>query len=294
VEALQVDNSESIHGLLGQAVGREGRVYAFGVSGAPLSQYLAYAEYARRNFEPTAYVFVIVSNDFDESLLKYNHGLGSHYFVEIEDELRLERLDRPDHPLAIRIARESALISYLVRNLGFDWSRLASALGASAAVAPGIKGPVLGNAPYRVAPEREQDSYRAVDVFLQRLPAACGVPPSNILLMLDGVRDAIYREVDGQYLEMSFAERMRSYTAQSAIRQGFEVVDLHPVFAQEYIESGRQDKFEYPSDGHWNELGHFVAARAVTRSRMFNQLFGSRSLPGVKPAGRRYSTEMQQ
>ena len=69
VEATQVTNREAMHGRLPELLDAQARVYSFGASGAPLSTYLAYAEYARNTFAPEAMVFVIVGNDFDESWL---------------------------------------------------------------------------------------------------------------------------------------------------------------------------------------------------------------------------------
>ena len=43
------------------------RVYPFGVAGSPMSQYLAFAEYARDNFRPDGLVIVIVDNDYKQS-----------------------------------------------------------------------------------------------------------------------------------------------------------------------------------------------------------------------------------
>jgi len=64
VEAFQVDNAETFHGLLGNAIGKTGRIYSFAMGGAPLSQYLAYANYAREEFSPNAFVFNIIYEGF--------------------------------------------------------------------------------------------------------------------------------------------------------------------------------------------------------------------------------------
>jgi len=80
VEAAQVENRNTIHGILSRdSVGR-GRVYSFGTSGSPLSTYLVYADYAVNVFHATELVFIVVGNDFDESLLKYKNAPGFHYF----------------------------------------------------------------------------------------------------------------------------------------------------------------------------------------------------------------------
>ena len=50
VQAIMVPFPETLTGRLQDSVGNQARIYSFGVSGSPLSQYLAYAEYARETF----------------------------------------------------------------------------------------------------------------------------------------------------------------------------------------------------------------------------------------------------
>ena len=71
VEASQAENSVTMHGILSEKVKRIGRFYSFGASGSNLPSYLAYAVYVRDKFRSNSLVFVIVRNDFDESLIKY-------------------------------------------------------------------------------------------------------------------------------------------------------------------------------------------------------------------------------
>ena len=49
-------------------------VYSFGMNGAPLSQYLAYAEHARDMYRPDALVIPIIENDFGESFRQFQAG----------------------------------------------------------------------------------------------------------------------------------------------------------------------------------------------------------------------------
>ena len=51
-------------------------VYSFGFSGAPLSQYLKWAEYSINVFNSKHLVFNIVENDFDESHLNIKNQIG--------------------------------------------------------------------------------------------------------------------------------------------------------------------------------------------------------------------------
>lgn len=93
VEAHQLSNDKSVSGILGEKVINTGRVYSIGLSGAPLSQYLAFTEYAKDELSADSLVFVIVGNDFDESLLKYKPAPRFHFFVEQDGRYILNRKD---------------------------------------------------------------------------------------------------------------------------------------------------------------------------------------------------------
>ena len=101
--------AESVAGRLARAAAPAERVYSFGTSSSALSSYLAYAGYVSKIFHPDAMAFIIIGNDFDESLLKYKNEPGHQYFVEdARGNLELKRIDY--HPSLWRtIARHSAL-----------------------------------------------------------------------------------------------------------------------------------------------------------------------------------------
>ena len=69
------------------------------------------------------------------------------------------------------------------------------------------------------------------------------------------MRQAIY---DG---DTSQALALNRLAGELAGKHGFAFVDLHPAFQADW-RANRQG-FELPSDSHWNEHGHMVAARAV-------------------------------
>ena len=93
VEANQVDAGNSAAELLHSRIEPDGRVYSIGLSGAALSQYLAFAEYSKITFHPKSIVFIIIGNDFDESLLKYGVQHRFHQFNKNDGDLTLERND---------------------------------------------------------------------------------------------------------------------------------------------------------------------------------------------------------
>jgi hypothetical protein len=271
VEAAMVPYGRTAAGILGRSVGDDGRIYSFGSSGSALSQYLAYARYARDEFHPDGMVVIIAGNDFDESLLKYRSFPGFHYFVEQEDgRLALKRIDR-----TIPWWKDLLVIPtvglYIVMNLELGnvvdrfKRRISSFLGRSAQF--------VGNVAAITEPGRVRDSERAVDEFLLRLPEMSGLPASKLALVLDAPRPELYRPEDLQAVQNSYFEVMRRYLTRAASTNGFEVIDLEPVFRADYQRRGV--KFEHPHDYHWNPTGHEVVARAIERSATYRAVFAS-------------------
>ncbi len=267
VEALMVPYEETGQGRLMKALEDQARVYSFAIRGSPLSQYLAFAEYARDKYRPDAMVFVIVGNDFDESLLAYKEEPGYFYFAERDDgRLDLELVDFvPGTSKAL--VRKSALARYLMINL--ELMLLPSRLRQrSAGGDPASR--YAGNTRADADPARIRDSKRAVDAFLAELPARSGLDPSRVFLVVDGIRPHMY---DPEMLAMtqgSYFVIMRDYIIERAAEEGFEVSDMHRVFSDHY--AGHGDKFEYPTDTHWNPLGHELFFEEMYRSNAVQQV----------------------
>ena len=258
VEAAMVPYPKTGAAILSRSLEQKARVYSFASAGSPMSQYLAYAAYARDTFHPAGFVIVIVGNDFDESLLKYKNAPGFHYLIDDgHGELVLTRIDF-EQTVWRKLVQRSALGMYLATNLQLanfkvqvnellqSLKRQYLALAHSADVADNT----------RIA-----DSKRAVDTFLRMLPSMSGLNPSRIVFVVDGNLPAIYEpEILGS-LEGSYFEVMRHYFMTSATEEGFEVIDMQQEFADHYKRNGH--RFEFPHDSHWNPIGHEVFANAV-------------------------------
>jgi hypothetical protein len=274
VEAHEVDAGQSAAELLHASLGGAGRVYSIGLSGAALPQYLATAEYACRNFRPGGLAFFIIGNDFDESLLKYNRDPQLHHFDEHG------RLAPAAYELSTtkKVLRHSAFIRYVMYNMvtGARLNQMRNLLRGPAAVS---------SAHAASGEERLRDSRRAVDYFLAQLPERCGVPPSAIVFVLDAVRPEIYSAATLEAAaETSYQARMRAYIAAEARARGYEVRDMQPVFIERHARDGT--RFEFPTDKHWNALGHRLVADEVRKSSAYRRLFD----PLVQTAGARQAT----
>ena len=273
VEAMHVENHQAIAGLLQNRVDGRGSVYGLGISAAPLSQYLAWAEFSREEFAPHSIVFVVAGNDFDESLLAVKWQEGMHFFEEGEEDLELVRVDSKPYGLLRRTTRKSALMRYLFLTVGLDWRGVARGIVPSEVQE---KRSFVGNTDAAASPERLRDSRRAVDAFLGQIPARSGLPPERILLVIDGFfRFADPSESAGPEeiarAQASFFGLMRAYLMEEARHRGHEVVDLDPIFRAHH--AIHAEPFSWPFDAHWNARAHRIVADAVAGSAAFGDTF---------------------
>jgi len=260
VEAQQVNAGASVGELLDTAVSGQGRVYSFGMSGAPLSQYLVYAEYARRTFRADALAIVIAPNDFDESLLKYKADRRFHYF-DGEGKLR-----RQDYELSgtRKLLRESAVLRFAMYNL--EAGLRLDALWRYA------RGEIDATETGEKLERRLADSRQAVAWFLDQLPGRTGLGRESIVFVVDPLRPAVYDDDTRAQADQGYYGRMTRHFIEAAAARGYEVIDLERVFLPRYQRDGI--RFEAaPTDSHWGTLGHRVVADEIRKSAAFTRLF---------------------
>ncbi|MGE4554062.1 MAG: hypothetical protein AB7D57_13200 [Desulfovibrionaceae bacterium] len=268
VEAAMVPWAETGHGRLARLLAPGTRVYAFGASGAPLSQYLACADWVRRTYAPARLVVVVVGNDFDESLFRPGAMPGFHYFREGPAGLELVRKDYAPS-LWTRLARRSRLALYLAVNVQAG-SALRGLLHGQDAGDPAA---FVGQTAAAADAARLAASRRVVDAFLERLAQAAGLPPGDVLLVVDGMRPNLYDPAGLAKAKGSYFDEMRTYLMTRARTMGYRVADMQPVFRAHWLAHGQ--RFEFPRDGHWNALGHERFARAVLDSGLLTGLPGA-------------------
>jgi hypothetical protein len=260
VEAKMVPYQQTVQGRLANLLENKRKVYSMGISGAQLAQYLAFAEYARTEFTPGALVFVIIANDFDESLTKYNEDLGFYHFQEDlgNHDLNLVRTD--DRPsLWKKLLRKSALVRYLWGTVGVS--------SIPFLLAQRFENDVqyVGNTVAYASKERLADSRRAVDRFFLELPQRAGLEKAQYLFVVDAMRPQIYSDSDMSRAKGTYFDLMRQYFLEQAKRNGYEAIDMQPRFISRHRRDG--SRFEFAIDAHWNGLGHEEAADAIASSR---------------------------
>lgn len=263
IEAAMVPYAETLQGRLAADVAGRARVYSFAASGAPLSQYLVWAEYAREHYAPEAMVITVVGNDFDESMARYSLYPGLHHFAPRDDgALELVRVDFQPSSLG-PLVYSSALGRYLLLNL-----KLRSLVGQLFAGKRTLDDTwYVGNTPGEFTPERLEAAQQAVDAFLAMLPAKSGLPPERVLLLVDGMRPELYDPPQLERAETSFFGQMRRYLLERATTAGFEAIDMQPSMMECYARE--REPFEFPTDYHWNGAGHGAVAEVARGSALW-------------------------
>ena len=231
VESKQVEDSKSLQGLLASQDSLN--YYAFGVSGAPLSQYLAFAQYAKK-YNPIAWVFVIIANDFDESMCYYKRTPGMHCF-ELNghgDDYNMVLNESVNKGWAHSLIRESALIRYLYLTAGVRSSVLVSKIINAFGMNEAIK--YRNNTLTEVSDIRMKLSYKAIDIFFETLINVYQIDPKNILIISDADRPNIYKKYYKIQKEENYFSKMKDRLLIKSNEYNFEYIDLNDYFIDNY------------------------------------------------------------
>jgi len=255
IEALQVAHNRSIGEGLSAKMSRDGRaveVYRFAISGAPMSHYLYMMEREITAYQPDWIVVVLIHNDFDESF-RFVQGRYTSSFLKLKlagGKVVAEIPPVPWRPGGADWLRRTATARYMY----YRWQ---VKIGA-------VRDLVLG--PAQAASERDEANLRrllevavATDYMFTRMAAVARTSGTKLLLAMDGVRGAIYSDSEN----VSQALILNRLSADLARKHDIPFVDLHQTFRADW--SANRRRFEFDSDGHWNEHGHAVAADAVAR-----------------------------
>jgi len=260
VEALMVPFAETLTARLQTAFAGKARAYAIAQSGAPLSQYVAYAAHACATYHPQRVVVVVVGNDFDESVHGHPGRNGMYHLYPRPDggfDYKLTPL--PPAGLVERVARHSALALYLLRNVQI-LQVIGGLLASPAHAAESL--PYVGNTSAYAGPERIAEGEKVIAWFLDALPKAACLAPTDIVIAVDALRPFIYNDDDNLRLaRATYFGRLRATLIAQATAKGFNVVDMEGPLRADY--AAAHQPFEYPTDLHWNARGHAVAAAAV-------------------------------
>ena len=252
IESLQPDVEETMPGLLRQQIGDKVDVYSFGISSAPMSQYLHMSRYVTRNFDPDILVFNIVGNDFEENLCEVGWLLGMMCLDDTGAQIKESEIIPYSPSFARRWARRSSLVRYMVLNLQLGTGAFEAVAGSRKLnVAP------VGSAP---APLDRRRVENAIDYLLRTIAEENS--ERSVIFIMDGPRRTLYGETSPELDET--APWKNSLLREITIKYEFRYIDLTNEFRRKYEQDGK--KFNSEQDYHWNKYGHSVVAGALLRT----------------------------
>ncbi len=254
IEALQVPYNRSVGEDLAAGLGTDGNpveVYRFGISGAPMSQYLQMIEHAVVPYRPDWVVVLIVHNDFDESY-KFKAGRYTSSFLKLrveEGRVAGEIAPSPWYPGTVEWLRQTATARFFLYRWQMRPELLVNLL------LPQAHATTAANTEITAVLADQAGVAAVTDYLFGRIDAAVHAMGARLLLAMDGDRYAIYRGTDSPALALN------TLAADIAARHHIPFLDLEPVFLADWQANHR--RFDFDADSHWNEHGHQVAARAI-------------------------------
>lgn len=242
IEAQMNDYEQTVQGILGNRL--KYPVYSIGYSGFTLADYLAAAQFVSREFSPVAIVITLSDGDILDAV--ETSVEGAYYVDGLSQGNKLE-LKRPfssgQESRFRNISKYSATLRYLWLNLQVQQH-----------LTP-LQNWLTGGRRVKQAELTMTQKQKLADFLLSEF-SKLSIPASRVVFVIDGDRTAVYSG------NKSSRDPIYGYFIKTAREMGFKVVDLEPVFRENYGNHGL--KFDYsPRDKHWNFLGHNIVAQQV-------------------------------
>lgn len=261
VEALHVDFDKSLAEQLERYLGIEQyEVFRFGISGAPMSQYLHVLRHEVGKYHPNLVIIVLIHNDFNESY-EYVRGVYANSFLKLDihdgivaDEIPPVEFQAPWY----RVIRDcSATWKYLayrqqvrfnaLKNLILDNQREQETYQA--------------NVPVSMVQRNEYENTLATDYIFREMKHEINNIGADLIIAMDGDRQAIYQNKNTAQLYETGVLHLNNIAKSSADKHNIRFIDLHPIFENAYHKN--HIKFEFQCNYHWNTYGHKIAAHAI-------------------------------
>lgn len=282
VEALQVPPDQSLAEDLERELGADAEVFRYGISGAPLSQYLHMARRAALPARPDVLVVLLVHNDFDESW-RYVPGMYTKSFLHLrmgqdaggDGPVRELQPEPYRQSMTSRIRNGSATWRFLAYGLQVRFETLRRLFMAQDRPASYQANIDISDLTAREALDRSATAYA-----FGRLAAESAQAGAKLLLVMDGVRGLIEAGSPQAQDYNAGALRLNRMAGEEAARLGIPFLDLHPLFAEDF--HLRQQPFAFKTDGHWNAHAHALAARALA-ARLRELGWTAPAAPGPLP-----------
>ena len=278
VEAMQVDNKKTFHGLLNnKIIKKEGqkdfkiKSIAFGASGLAFPNYIKYIEFINNNIKDKnlIYTITVIPNDFDESFKEYkNIKVGQYYFknkdsyefIPLNDDAILKIKDFIlDHSISARHLFFNLQISRFIMQYPICklWTNCEKPEDIE--YAANIK-----DSNFEDDKIRYLKGFEATDIFIEELKFIFDTAEKQekVIFIIDSDRYNIY---DNKIKKSKYFESQRNYLLTKLKKYNFKILDTQIIFKDDYLKNKK--KFEFENDGHWNSYAH-----KIIYNKLYNDL----------------------
>lgn len=259
VEGLQVDVNKHADTVIERRLNANSacqnyeriQVYNFGVSGSPLSQYLNMVRYASANYPADIYVVNIVFNDIDQSWK--SAGRSDFMTFRLNSNNDLEEVPAKSwvggrwRPIAI----QSALFRYLYFNLQIKQTLQKNLLQSTNGQEEESNNEVSSSGPEINA------TPKLIETILGEMQHITSQQHADLLITVDTDRLAIYTGTQPEEYSFKYAPTV----LEKAKMLNIAFIDLTKPFTTDYRQF--HQRFDFPSDYHWNERGHQIMGDTV-------------------------------
>ena len=249
VESLMNDYEDAISGALGEQLSPQTPVMNFGVSGATMPHYLGSAPLVASRFKPEWAVVVFGVNDFSSG---FKAGPGRYRWARDQNSA-IELVPERTASSTAKFIRSLALVRYVRGSLKIN----ARTLFNSRPTAPNEQAICKHSS-------LSAHDVKLLSAFVDGFAPALSLPPSHVVMLFDADRKSIYHKPKQGRSCVKRDDLANRTLAQLARARGYQVIDLRPVFSHYYTRTRRQVDY-LPEDGHWNPIGHELAAREVAK-----------------------------
>jgi hypothetical protein len=205
-------------------------------------------------YRPDWIVVNVVHNDFDESY-RFVQGRYTSSFMKFRVSKGRVVGDLPPTPWApawTDTLRHTATARFFL----YRWQVRPQVIVDLFLPRQADNGPVAANVGIGQILAQKQEFAAVTDHAVSRLATAASGIGARLLLVMNGDLDAIYR---GGAASPALA--LNRTLADTAKRHDVALIDMHPIFAAHWAANHR--RFNFESDGHWNELGHSLVGAAI-------------------------------
>ncbi len=269
IRAIHVDYDKSIAEKLEELLGKDRfEVYRFGVSGAPMIQYLHMLRNEVLNFKPDIVIFTLVHNDIKESY-KFKSGVYTSSFLKLKiteegiSEIPPEKYkERWFSPL-----RKSATWGFLGYRFKLQIKPIRDLILGKERKKTGKKEKKVNPSEYQAnidisgIEKRRAENILAVDYVLKATKEICDKENIRLIILFDGVKNLVYDHSPDMLNYKKGALTLNKITRDIAEKHSIDFIDLQHVFAEDYKKNNK--RFSFITNNHWNEYGHMKAAEAV-------------------------------